>query len=64
LFAPDIDFDEIRPKPLPARNHAFRVRCPARCRTPLRGLLIVHKVESGGIPATASRGAELLAMAS
>jgi hypothetical protein len=24
LFAPDIDLDEIRPKPLPARNHAFR----------------------------------------
>jgi hypothetical protein len=23
-FAPDIDLDEIRPKPLPARNHAFR----------------------------------------
>ena len=24
LFAPDIDLDEIRPKPLPARNQAFR----------------------------------------
>jgi hypothetical protein len=24
LFAPDIDLDEIRPKPLPAHNHAFR----------------------------------------
>lgn len=24
LFAPDIDLDEIRPKPLPTRNHAFR----------------------------------------
>ena len=24
LFAPDIDLDDIRPRPLPARNHAFR----------------------------------------
>jgi hypothetical protein len=24
LFAPHIDLDDIRPKPLPARNHAFR----------------------------------------
>jgi hypothetical protein len=24
LFAPEIDLDEVRPKPLPARNQAFR----------------------------------------
>ena len=24
LFAPDIDLEEIRPKPLPPRNQAFR----------------------------------------
>lgn len=24
LFAPDIDLDEIRPKPLPPRHHAFK----------------------------------------
>lgn len=28
LFVPDTDLDEIKPKPLPPRHHAFSKGCP------------------------------------